>query len=371
MGKRGRKPQVRWWDRQGGGFFCTHNGRKVCLVLSQKDDSPNGPKYKAAVAAFAKLICQEEGKGGDTFAVSALFNAYRQVLADAGRTPMFNNVNTFLRPFSDLFGTLGVGELKGYHVREWLKAKPGWGPSSRRLAVNLLQGAFNWGVKERLITFNPLKGKIEIPRDKPRGRECRLSPELSGLLIAEAPPAFALYLRMLRGTGARPQEIAECTARDFRGDRIVYHWNATEGHKHKTARRGKEVDRVIYLTPDLAELCRAQAAKHPRGHIFRTQKGSSWGPHNRANAFDVLLKKEAVAAYLSANKIKSEHVVAYSFRHTWISEWIDSGRSIKLCADLCGTSVLQIERVYGHVDEQNLQNVYLAFMNGEQHRPPA
>jgi integrase len=371
MGKRGRKPQVRWWDRQGGGYFCTFQGRKVCLVLSKEDDYPDGPNYKAATAAFAKLICQEEGKGSDGYAVSALFNAYRQALADAERASMLNNADYYLKPFSDLHGKLAVGELKGYHVREWLKAATTWGPSSRRLAVKMLQGALNWGAKEGLVSSNPLKGKVEIPKDKPRGRECRLAPELAALLIAEAPPELGQVLRMLRGTGARPEEISDCTARDFKGDRIVYHWNATEGHRHKTARRGKEVDRVIFLTPELAELCRDQAAKYPSGPIFRTPLRRRWSKQNRTFAFRLLLKTEKVAKYLADHKIKPANIVPYSFRHSWISEWIDSGRSVKLCADLCGTSVAQIEKVYGHTDQQNLQNVYLAFMNGEQHRPPA
>jgi integrase len=370
MGRRGRKPEVRWWNRQGGGYFCTHNGKKVALSLGL-DDAPNGPCYLKALDEFARLMRQEIGLGTDGYAVSALFNAYRQHLAERDQTAMLNNVNNYLHPFALAYGTNAVADLRGFQVREWLRKAKTWGPSSRRLAVKLLMGALNWGVRDGLIASNPLKGKVEVPKDKPRGRECRLSPELADLLIASASPAFARVLLVLRRTGARPEEIEQCTARDFKGDRIVYHWNASEGHIHKTARRGKQVDRVIYLPPDLVELCCDLAARHKTGAIFRTQTGKPWNKFNRVETFDNLLHKPAVAKYLQAHKINPDNIVPYSFRHTWISEWIDSGRSVKLCADLCGTSVAQIERVYGHADEQNLQNVYLAFMREEQARMAA
>jgi integrase len=360
-----RKPQVRFWERQGGGFFATIRGRKVPLVVPCEDDSTKqGPNYLKALEEFAKRMRQETNKGTDGYAVSALFNAYRDALTDAGRAAMLNNVNNFLRSFSDLHGTLPVSGLRGFHVREWLKGATTWGPSSKRLAVKLLQGALNWGAKDGLIGSNPLKGKVEIPRDRPRGRECRLSPELADLLIAEASPAFARVLLAMRLTGARPEEIEKCTAKDFKGDRIVYHWNATEGYIHKTARRGKEVDRVIFLTPELADLCRDLAEKHPSSAIFRTTRGKRWTKFNRVETFSNLLDKPPVRAYLKAHKIDRKNVVPYSFRHSWISDWLDSGRSIKLCAELCGTSVAMIEKHYGHCDTDNLRDVYLGFMAG-------
>ena len=36
----------------------------------------------------------------------------------------------------------------------------------------------------------------------------------------------------------------------------------------------------------------------------------------------------------------------YSFRHSFISRWVEAGVSLKLVAENCGTSVGQIEKTY-------------------------
>jgi integrase len=43
-------------------------------------------------------------------------------------------------------------------------------------------------------------------------------------------------------------------------------------------------------------------------------------------------------------------MVAYSYRHTFATRWLLAGGSVKILADLLGTSLKMIERHYGHLD---------------------
>ncbi len=358
MAKRGPKPQVRWWAKDGGGFYY----RDRLLLRCKEDDSPNGPNYEAALKERSKIDRQDAGKGTDDFAVSALLNEYRQFLRNQKRDQTLRVFECFLKSFAKRYGALPVGALRGYHVREWLDASPTWTRGSKRLAVSHLSIALNWGVKDGLITNNPLHGRITLPKEHPRGREARLSSELAELLIANASCEFTKVLRMLRHTGARPEEIEQMEAFNYVKGRIIYRWNADHGHIHKQAKRGKQTDRVIYLTPELQEIVEQEIARHPTGRVFRTPRRHDWNQPNRGEAWRCLLKAKPVAAYIKHHGLNPRHIIPYSFRHTFISQWIDDGRSIKIVADLCGTSVAMIEKHYGHPDEGRLEAMYLDFM---------
>jgi integrase len=361
MARRGPRPAVRWWAKNGGGFYY----KRQLLVRCDQDDGPKGPNFLAAMEEMKKIDRQELCKGTDSFALSALLNAYRKFLTTEGRKASLNNVTYFLKPFSDLHGTMAVGLLCGHHVRDWLDGAVTWGSSSKRLAVKMLSAALNWGVKDGLIKANPLKGRMPLPKDTPRGREARLPQEFISLLVDNANDEFRKLLVMWRDTGARPEEIEQAEAFNYIGGRIVYRWNATQGHVHKQAKRGQEKDRVIYLTPPLRRIMEEEIDRRPRGKLFLTQRGAEWNKQTRLDNWEALLAKQPVAKYMKKHGLKRKHIVPYCLRHTWLSEWIDAGRSIKVAADLCGTSVAMIEKHYGHPDEGRLEAMYMEFMSGE------
>ena len=170
-----------------------------------------------------------------------MMNAYRQFLTDEGRTASLNNIHHFIKPLCDRHGEMPVGELRGHHVRDFLGGAKTWGNSSKRLAVKMLSAALNWGVKDGLISANPLEGKMPMAKDTPRGREARLSPEMIRLLVDNAGEEFRKLLVMWRDTGARPEEIEQAEAFKYPSGRIVYRWNATQGQRHEQAKRGQKV----------------------------------------------------------------------------------------------------------------------------------
>ena len=57
---------------------------------------------------------------------------------------------------------------------------------------------------------------------------------------------------------------------------------------------------------------------------------------------------------------------AYGFRHTYATDWLLNGGTIKVLADLIGTSVSMIERHYGHlmVDKDRVRSIMTSVMGG-------
>ena len=66
-----------------------------------------------------------------------------------------------------------------------------------------------------------------------------------------------------------------------------------------------------------------------------------------------------------ANKLAIKPApTAYGFRHSYATDWLLNGGSIKVLADLIGTSVTMIERHYGHlmVDKDRVRTIMTAVM---------
>jgi integrase len=365
---RGRKPKVTYWASKGGYGFNYH-GKPY--LYPGPDDYPDGPNYRRAVLAFTKLICQDTNKGSDDYLVSAALNAYRQHLKDGKKknAPRFEWIGA---SFAEKYGTLRVAELKPYHLTDWLRENSDrWGDTTRYHAGRMILGALAFAQRRGIISTNPLAGRME-PDDWPavnvRGEEARMSAELCELLISEAERhsrMFADYLRILRDTGARPGEIRKAHARHVQGGRIVYRWNAADGITHKTAKKTKR-DRLVYLTPQATAILAKLADKNPAGPLFASGRSKGgWTEKAVSHRFARLVRRPAVLAYCKAHGINAADVRCYNFRHTWISNYLDSTGDYYGCAQMCGTSVTMLEKRYGHPDANAMHTRYLAYMGRE------
>jgi integrase len=344
----------------GGGYFTTLHGEQIELALGPKDE-PNGPTYLRALDEFTKRMRLETNRGTPDYLVSALFNQYRLHLEyhGNGRREHFDTLAT---SFANLYGQEKVADIRAYHFDDWLRAQTEWNDSSKNRAGKLVMMAFNWGVKKGLIPANPVRGKIELPEPHTRGREARMSPELCQLLIAGSyTEEFRIFQRMLWLTGCRPVEVRMATAGHCKAGKIVYPWNARKGeYRHKTAKTKR--DRVIHLPPELLGEVEALIAKYPTGPLFRTPRGLPWKGGNLSATWEHVLNRKEVKAYLAEHNIDRATIIPYNYRHTFISDWIDQGRSIHVCARLTGTSVAMIEKVYGHPDDERMRDAYLTFL---------
>jgi integrase len=280
---------------------------------------------------------------------------------------------------------------KGKRIRRWKK-------STRRMAIDVVNACLNWAKRKELITRNPISGAVDKPGTVSRTKESLISAEdhrkmvaaqeekyqpryypskgayhvlfrNRPILLAKGPkddPAtlaaaharlaelrraegiwepFAVLLRLLEHTGARPGEIYNASAAVWDGTLGAFVYKANDepekadGFTHKTARKGK--DRVIFVSdPELREIIEFLCRKHPEGPILRNVFGEPWTDHSVHWRLKEMKRQFGLRP----------EVTPYSYRHTSITNMLVAGQPPALVAEVHGTSVQMLQRHYGHLD---------------------
>lgn len=371
---KGRKASVRYYASKGG-YFTHFEGKNIRLATGP-DDAPKGKTYLAALARFQELMqvsSADTADQGNT--VRTVVDLYGQHLERNGQDRSLEIVLQTCTSAVAEFGDKTFHELKPVHVTGWLAkmAKPRatkkfksvkWGPTYQNIALQTLVAAFNWGKGQGLISGHCLQNSKAVTirgRKRSRGQEAYIPPATWATLIGRVGATnfgFADILRFLHGTGCRPGEAYNVEARYYhRADRCVVYPGqpGPDDYAWKNARRtGK--DRVIFLNDELAAMVEARIALHPEGPVFRTSRRSMWVQEAMSVNLRWYAKKLGI----------TPAPTAYGFHHTYATDWLLAGGSIKVLADLIGTSVSMIERHYGHlmVDKERVRSIMAAVMKG-------
>jgi integrase len=370
-----RSPSIRYFDSRLA-YYCQYRGRQHCLAAGPKDE-PEGPTYQAAVRRFAEIMqTAEDERTNDDVTFSALASQYEHHLRQQGKLNSLRMVESVLDPAVESFGSVRMRELKNLHVQRWLdhmRADRGrhkgrvkrWGDTRTRLAAEKIVTVIRWAVGQGMISRNPIDvGKLSVPLDRTRGRDYVIPPGEHESICQIATPRFVELLSFLEGTGCRPGEAYNLTAAnlDLEAGLARYRWDAqAPNYVHKTAKRTRK-DRVIYLPDDLLALVKRLAQRYPHRPLFRSRFGDRW-----TNA----------AVYMALKRLRGKlglkgPMIAYSYRHTFATRWLLAGGSVKVLADLMGTSLKMIERHYGHldVDPAALRRLLAQFRQGQLCLPP-
>jgi integrase len=331
-----RTPQVRYFASRRA-YYTQHRGRQVLLASGPKD-GPEGPTYLAALQAFASLMTRRgDVQCDDSRPLSGLLGDYLAHLKEKGAG--HKRALCYLQSAMEQLGHLQVKGLTTRHVGEWLTSRKTWGDTTIKKAADRLCASLNWAVDRGEISKNPVAlRKLRLAPERSRGRECVLSAGEMSTLEQRANPRLGELLAFLRQTGCRPGEAYHLEAKHVCSAQhlIRYRHDAPPGEfRHKNARKTRK-DRVIYLGPQTAALVALLTARHPTsgGLLFRNTIGRRW----TNGSVSVALKRLGT------------HAIAYSYRHTFATRWLLNGGSIKVLADLIGTSIAMIERHYGHLD---------------------
>lgn len=339
-----RRASVRYWQSRQA-FCCTQNGRQIVLCEGV-DDSPSGPNYNAAVKKFAELVTGKPK--GQTLA--EVIASYLSWIVHHRQADTVKSSKDRLKRVSDELGQKVVSELTAFVVEAWADEKRhsrGWGDGTVRLTLACLNACLNWAVRSGVIPSNPIN-RVEMPSAVSRGLECVLTDQQAELVINTAKDATREFVQCLRDTGCRPAELrrAEASNYDPALNALVYQATGRRNDKrHKTARTGKA--RVVFLSGAATEIVRRLVEKHPTGPLFRTAhakmtgadkgKRGAWTSASVVEAFGRLRRKTGIRG-----------LSAMSFRHTYAVRWLNSGKAVHSLAAVLGTSVLMIQRHYGH-----------------------
>jgi integrase len=358
-----RKPSVRYFPSRNA-YYCQIGGVQHKLADAPAgDDYPDGPCYKAALKEFLNLSLGNV-REGEGICLTVVLEEYAKHLEAAGKRSLWHWVR-MMNKVNAALGRITVAALKPFHVQQWLDGQTRWSPGTKKLALERLNRALNWSVQQGRIPVNPIRGRIEMPQAGRRGQEYVLPEEFLEIILKGCHAPMRAYLRALRDTGARPGEIAAAEAQHYdpRLRAFVFRWDAKTGFVHKTTAKTRR-DRVIHLTDDLAAMVEGLIAKYPTGPLFRNSRGKPYTPEHRQWHLPVLRESVAVKRWMEAHGFAPRCLTYYSFRHTFITNWVASGRSIKICADLCGTSAAMIEKHYSHADgnRERMHDWYVDFM---------
>ena len=91
------------------------------------------------------------------------------------------------------YGELPASELTILHLNEWLAAHPTWN-GSRRMKVQAVKRAMNYGVQAKLIPSNPVK---DCPCGRSATRIAYLTEEQEAAVLKQASPAFKIAVEAL------------------------------------------------------------------------------------------------------------------------------------------------------------------------------
>lgn len=107
--------------------------------------------------------------------------------------------------FKSIPPSMGIGQLKPYHIQRWLDSHPIWSDGHRRGSIIAVQRAFRWATKMGYIDHSPI---AHIEKPPPGTRDLIVRPERFDEILRHVhAPEFADLLWSAWETGARPQEL--------------------------------------------------------------------------------------------------------------------------------------------------------------------
>ena len=363
-----RQPSVRYFDSRHA-YYCQFRGKQH-LLASGPDDFPDGPAYQQALRAFQQLMALgsiETAKDNNT--VRVLCEKYMQHAEGRLKHSTMSRRKYLLGPFVDNLGEEAVGRLTHFQVEGFIakqrqprhvgKFTYRWREGTVASFLESAQAVFNWGVKKKLITANPLKG-FEGPSARSRSRDCLVTPqEHQKVLDACRSTAMRKLIIALENTGARPGELISATAKDWHDQTgtITFYCDdrrREDEFRHKSARHK---DRSIFFTGEALEMAREIVRERPTGVIFPSSRGRPYSHKSISSCFKAL-----------RSRVGMPKLTAYSYRHTFATNWLLAGKSIELLAEIMGNSPPTIRKHYAHLcsDKGAIRKQLEEFMKREQ-----
>lgn len=357
-----RKRSVRYYPTRKA-YYTTIQGQLHKLAEGPKDE-PVGPTYTKALAEFKALTdLALSGQAGDCNTVRTIFELYAEHQTNKKSEATAKGFKNVGKHFVRMFGDLRINQLKRHHCEQfldWLKTPREshkgtqtavW--KNTRLPLILIKAAFNWAVEQEYITRNPFKLVKNVPSTA-RGEEAYVQTADFDKVRQHYDGDRRAILEFLWHTGCRPNEAYNVQVKDYvREDKaIVYRWNAEKpDFVWKNARKKKQ-DRVILLDDEMVALVERKVAEVKTGYLFKSNQGGRF-------------TNISLGANLRRMKDRfGIDIMPYSIRHTYATRWLLNAGSVKVLADLLGTSVAMIESHYGHtmIDKNRMRELMMRTM---------
>lgn len=244
-------------------------------------------------------------------------------------------------PWGRTFGSIRLDKLRAAHVeafRNALLEDNGRSLATANRIMSRVKAALNLAFKRDKAPSAPWRkvGAFTLPQAEGQ-RDVYLEVGQRRAILAECSPALTDFLTGILYTAARPGDLARANVGDLDTRGKTLRLVTRKG-------RGQPRTYTALLTDDaLAMFKRHAKDKEKNLPLLTNAEGRRWEKKHWAEKL-----RQAVAA---ANEKKAKlpaGIVAYSFRHSAITDWVRGGMNVGDVAKQCGTSIKQINDHYYH-----------------------
>ena len=225
-----------------------------------------------------------------------------------------------------------LAKLRNASVREWceLLVTSGLSKANVNRTQIALNAALNMAVTRKLVSIEKASAWRDVKPFKGAANRRDLFLDLAQrrALLAAVSGALRNLLSAAMFTGCRAGELvgALCKQFDVRTSILTV--------------TGKTGPRPVVLSANAAGFFAAQTnSRGADDYLLVRDDGKRWGHSD----WDELVRDAAIRAELPAG------TCLYTLRHSWITQALLDGMSTLEVAKLVGTSVMMIEKYYGHL----------------------
>ena len=338
-----------WFRQSDGWWYVCVNGKQQRLAQGRKNK-------RAALQRWHELELEAAANpsvGSPDQTVASVIDSYLDHAKHDLDAETHTRRTRYLQLFAEAHGFRLVKECLPIHLTQWLDGKTEWVSDwTRATVIKIVQRAFNWAARQRLVSANPFFGVTQRPGE---ARRPMTDEEFRKLLRAtvrglpkghkrrnprKRPTAgtrFRNVMFFLRYTGARPSEMASLTwpAVDFDHGVIVL-------AQHKTRKLLRTPrPRIIQMVPEIAKLLRRIKRQETFSdpHVFLSSQGKPW----RRDMLGLRLRRFRVKA-----KVPNDATL-YGIRHQFGTMAVVNGVDIKTLAELMGHRSTQMTEHYCHL----------------------
>jgi integrase len=304
-------------------------GRQAYHSIGYATDVLEFDQAKAAAEAWFKT--RESGVTDQVVTVADACRAYvEDRRREKGDATAHDAEKRFERTvYKTGFGDIALAKLRTPHLKAWRDGLKLSKPSANR-TLTALKAALNLAVTHRQVSAAATQEWRDVKPYKGAGkrRDLYLDLEQRRALLMAADGAVRDLIEAAMLTGARAGELVSATRRHF-DDRTA-----------SMTFKGKTGTRTVPLSPAAVTLFKLLAsAKLPNARLLTRDDGQPWAHSD----WDELVREAATKAELPKG------VCLYTLRHSFVTQAITSGMTTLDVARLVGTSVVMIEKHYGHL----------------------
>ena len=316
------------------------NGRRYQTGLGDFAGTPQAQHYDAAKKAAEQwLLHITKGGTPQVLTVADACTRYADKVERERGVKSAADIRRRIGQFvaEQPIARIELDKLNPQHVRqwrEWLQDLPTMygtqrSDSSLNRDMTFLRAALNLAFAEHCVMSDAAwRSTLQPVGGADKARTAYLDADQRRALVDAAQADLQPFLKVLCAIPLRPGAVAALTVKDY--DKRLNVLTIPQDKAH--------AGRKIQLPPGTATLFESAAKGRLAGALlFHRGDGAPWIKDNYKHPF----AKAATAAGLTAT--------AYTLRHSTITDLVSGGVDTLTVARIAGTSVLMIDRHYGHL----------------------